>query len=1157
MKKILLILMFLFSTVAAFSQILFTVENISAIEKQIFRGVGQSILCLENTSIYVVTETPSGAANGSTIIQILGTTKFAEVEVDLSTGGGGTDDQTAAEVPFTPTGNILSNDVQSMGEELQTQIDAIQSAFGISNGAQNLGAFPLSTISDNQDLKSALIELEAAVESAGGVSTQVADLTALAASSFPVGTLVTLQNPVGAIYKIESTVPSGWNANTADGLIVVADANSKFGVLQTREDGNYHTKDLGLTTGAATISQTQENRRKILTLIDFAVRTGTCVGFNDLYEVYNDKNANRTYQDLDNFCLIGLKQGAGIDWKPEHLNFSESNDNSTNRMDVFTLDGASHPVRVENMTIHGMKYEILFQTYNATFSDASTIVLENEPVWTNFWSTLSVGDTIWYDSDITRNNNLSGAEVTVAGFDQGTRTITINETISATHLGYAVDPENTHIGFLWPEDDLTISDVDYETYGKNWDLSNNFNSTFIFTTFDEGEAVDNFKVTDSKILHFQTGISRSGNVGVTVLDNVEMDNHSVSLSLFDATTSDPTEIPLIIQNSYIHDTGVEITGGTLDNSQDGFLGGNIYLHPNVSYRGYNTIFESNVANLRNFSGSGVNDKLPPSGSFCLLEGCVFKNNITYDVLTSGAMDTKIVNCIFENSAGINTNAGLQISGSSLTDTEISAVQNNDLNDANAKAKGIFRMLFDKVEFIGNSIVNVNGFADTQIDRSEWLFTNCNWNISKNTTLGKINLNNNGDSGTNIRLVDCTYTINEDIEKVSWVANIDGDDIGGFFTGSRFPDSIYVSNLQRTGRTTGTYTLNIPFIDYPNENGYIEIVNSDIEAWGPMTATTRSFGGINGIFQDISLTNVRPYFGGEFTWTKPKEQSTVIRGYRMAGNNAAPLTIDNEYENSVVIDQDALLVNTSGNTLRNVIIKGFNVNHPSGPNDGRFYQASLHGRNATTRTIIPTEDITVELWDKNQQWLGNIASTEDATLRKGIKYDLVPNPYFPVGQATDFYTDVSVDLFTVTGGDQTYEDVSAPSFYTHDGKSRCAYVPGSLKLVGSVASTFEYQVGRNGRIGSGNNIKGYVLSHFKGYYLDLTNLNIPDNTVISLQGDLQCECTNMGTYDIFKKNKSLSNISGLPTYADDSAAGTGGLSTGDVYQTSTGELRIKL
>lgn len=36
-----------------------------------------------------------------------------------------------------------------------------------------------------------------------------------------------------------------------------------------------------------------------------------------------------------------------------------------------------------------------------------------------------------------------------------------------------------------------------------------------------------------------------------------------------------------------------------------------------------------------------------------------------------------------------------------------------------------------------------------------------------------------------------------------------------------------------------------------------------------------------------------------------------------------------------------------------------------------------------------------------------------------------------------------------------------------------------------------------------------------------------------------------------------NIPNLPTYADDAAAGTGGLAAGDVYKTSTGELRIKL
>lgn len=36
-----------------------------------------------------------------------------------------------------------------------------------------------------------------------------------------------------------------------------------------------------------------------------------------------------------------------------------------------------------------------------------------------------------------------------------------------------------------------------------------------------------------------------------------------------------------------------------------------------------------------------------------------------------------------------------------------------------------------------------------------------------------------------------------------------------------------------------------------------------------------------------------------------------------------------------------------------------------------------------------------------------------------------------------------------------------------------------------------------------------------------------------------------------------NLPGLPTYADEAAAVTGGLVTGDVYKTATGELRIKL
>ncbi len=77
---------------------------------------------------------------------------------------GGTDDQIASEVPFNPTGDILSSDLQSVCVEIQTQLSAVQAALGIANGAQGFGSFTGSTLSDNETAKVLLQELENAVE---------------------------------------------------------------------------------------------------------------------------------------------------------------------------------------------------------------------------------------------------------------------------------------------------------------------------------------------------------------------------------------------------------------------------------------------------------------------------------------------------------------------------------------------------------------------------------------------------------------------------------------------------------------------------------------------------------------------------------------------------------------------------------------------------------------------------------------------------------------------------------------------------------------------------------------------------------------------------------------------------------------------------------
>ena len=88
--------------------------------------------------------------------------------------GVGTDDQIGSEVAITPTGNLLSSNVQDGMVELQVQLDAIQSAFGLPNGQSNLGAFSGDVISDNVDLLTALQELETALESGSGASIETA-----------------------------------------------------------------------------------------------------------------------------------------------------------------------------------------------------------------------------------------------------------------------------------------------------------------------------------------------------------------------------------------------------------------------------------------------------------------------------------------------------------------------------------------------------------------------------------------------------------------------------------------------------------------------------------------------------------------------------------------------------------------------------------------------------------------------------------------------------------------------------------------------------------------------------------------------------------------------------------------------------------------------
>jgi len=158
-----------FSTAKTYFQ-----TGLTLLDLGISDGTSGQVLTTDGSGNFSFTTVSSGTDDQT--LSFAGTTLSIESgnSVDLSSlqDGTGTDDQTAAEVSFSPTGNILSSNVQSMGEELQAQIDAIQTTSGVVNGVTNLGTFSGSTISDNTDTKTALQELEVAVEGGSSVWTE-------------------------------------------------------------------------------------------------------------------------------------------------------------------------------------------------------------------------------------------------------------------------------------------------------------------------------------------------------------------------------------------------------------------------------------------------------------------------------------------------------------------------------------------------------------------------------------------------------------------------------------------------------------------------------------------------------------------------------------------------------------------------------------------------------------------------------------------------------------------------------------------------------------------------------------------------------------------------------------------------------------------------
>ena len=128
-----------------------------------------------NPTIAAVVASQAEAEAGTDTTKLMTAQRTAQAIAALA--GGGTDDQTAAEVPFTPAGNIAATNTQAAIEELDSEktattvtaeidgnVDDLITLSGVAENATDLGTFTGTTIADTETVKGALQDLETALE---------------------------------------------------------------------------------------------------------------------------------------------------------------------------------------------------------------------------------------------------------------------------------------------------------------------------------------------------------------------------------------------------------------------------------------------------------------------------------------------------------------------------------------------------------------------------------------------------------------------------------------------------------------------------------------------------------------------------------------------------------------------------------------------------------------------------------------------------------------------------------------------------------------------------------------------------------------------------------------------------------------------------------
>ena len=490
-------------------------------------------------------------------------------------GGGGTDDQTAVEVPFSPTGNILSSDVQSMGEELQTQIDGLQTTSGVVNGATNLGTFSGSTISDNTTTKAALQELETAVESSGGGSV---DTTIVRPETF--GAKADFRRDIAVYVSGDNTVTCATCNFTS------ADVGDYVALKFATTNASYSNKKIALNTTIASVTNSTT-----IELADAPTESGTHTmnwGKNNVTNLI----AMFDYCNENNIRTVSMSGGTyGYSFKDE--TFSTENNNRVGALNGMLQKG-SITVLGNGSTIKDM-WEDQQLPNNSQEKQYSTLLLSQNGTRRFYNLTLESSDR---SNTRNSNNNLTGIrteETQGIQIDVWAENLNIISGSEGHTKGYSYAVYSSG-GGTWDDENDIIEDWS-EWHLKDCTLEANVQVITYFTNSNDGSA---------RKLHL-TDVKTKGGVSVTngtLTNAVSISSGSNQLTLTNDTLSfydlreivgtdvtidgtftstissiDSRNTITLLSNSPSNFTDVDLEYSSGTNGKFGHV---MYIHPNIS-----------------------------------------------------------------------------------------------------------------------------------------------------------------------------------------------------------------------------------------------------------------------------------------------------------------------------------------------------------------------------------------------------------------------------------------------------------------------------------------------------------------------------------------------------------------------------------------------